>query len=107
MLLTKKDKYEHNNNDCHVPRAMWSREGCEDGHVVAADEEGGREAARHEVQGGHVEGGVRTAQVLLGQRHLRVIRLQVFNFDINTFGKPPLYYDFNIECNNQRRSKQL
>ena len=20
MLLTKKDEYEHNNNDCHVPR---------------------------------------------------------------------------------------
>ena len=70
MLLTKKDKYEHNNNACHVPRLTCSREGCEDGHVVAADEDGGREAARHEVQGGHVEGGVRGAQVLLGQRHL-------------------------------------
>ena len=57
----------------HVPRATWSGEGGEDGHVVAADEDGGREAARHEVQGGHVEGGVRGAQVLLGQRHLRVI----------------------------------
>ena len=67
----KKDKYEHNNNACHVPRATRSREGCEDGHVVAADEDGGREAAGHEVQGGHVEGGVRGAQVLLRQRHLQ------------------------------------